>query len=155
MRTQWWRLGVGSSWSSSRSLLKVSGIFEVRFLPWHGTISFSLHVCECHVLLCSSRVVSFWPRSISVQFVQEVNWNPFVKTRKDIVQMSLKTFDSHPWPDFIEMELAPALVSCSVFGFSFIWLLIINTLYHLLFLFETWPTADLLYHRRPSRRLLL
>lgn len=52
MKTQWWRRGVEKSWSSSsRSLQKVSGIFEVRFLPWHGTISFFLHVCQCHVLL--------------------------------------------------------------------------------------------------------
>lgn len=56
MKIQWWRRGAGKSWisSSSRSLQKVSGIFEVRFLPWHGTISFFLHVCVRHVLLdCS------------------------------------------------------------------------------------------------------
>lgn len=52
-RIQWWRRGVGKSWNSSRSrsLQKVSGIFEVRFLPWRGTISFFLYVCDV-LLIC-------------------------------------------------------------------------------------------------------
>ncbi len=69
MRTQCWRRGVGKSWSSSsssRSLQKVSGIFEVRFLPWHGTISFFLHVCECHVLPVRQCSPGFGPECYSL-----------------------------------------------------------------------------------------
>lgn len=78
MRTQWWRRAVGKSWSSSssRSLQKVSGIFEVRFLPWHGTISFFLHVCECYVLLVCPVLSWVWARLLSSDF----NLSSFLKT---------------------------------------------------------------------------
>lgn len=79
MRTQWWRRGVGESWNSSnsRSLQKVSGIFEVRFLPWRGTISFFLHVCECHVLLVCPVFFWVWARLLFTHL--EFTFNSLVK----------------------------------------------------------------------------
>lgn len=67
MRTQWWRRGVGKSWNSSRSrsLQKVSGIFEVRFLPWRGTISFFLCVsCLLNLPRFHQRFGPVWVREL-------------------------------------------------------------------------------------------
>lgn len=101
MRTQCWRRGVEKSWSSSssssRSLQKVSGIFEVRFLPWHGTISFFLHVCERHVLLVCPVLYRVWARLL------------FSLPRFDVTKM---------WQSwFPKRELAQASVTSLVFRF--------------------------------------